>query len=112
MYRLTFSMLVLLLSLAVAAVRAAESDAEQAGANTWPATMGAVRPGATDEITDHDLASLDTKLPALDLAGSRVSDGGLAHLERSIQLRELIPDGTHITDAGLEHVKGLLQLRI
>src|SRR5258706_3261845 len=47
----------------------------------------------------------------LNLAGTGVTDAGLAHIAGLKNLRRLNLENTGITDAGLAHLKGLAELR-
>ena len=65
------------------------------------------------ELADADLNTLEglTHLSSLNLVNcSRITDAGLAHLERLTLLKFLSIAGTHITDAGLVHLRGLTRL--
>ncbi len=48
--------------------------------------------------------------PALNLAGTEITDAGVEHLKGLTNLRTLKLNGTEITDAGLVHLKGLTSL--
>jgi hypothetical protein len=65
------------------------------------------------KITDGGLVHLQglTQLQQLYLHGTQVTDAGLAHLEGLTQLKELRLDGTQVTDAGLVHLRRLTQLQ-
>ena len=68
---------------------------------------------AADKTTDAELALLTpvaTQVYALNLAGSKVTDGGLPQLAPLANLRRLHLEKTGVTDAGLAHVKGLANL--
>ncbi|MDB6140826.1 MAG: hypothetical protein JWO94_3898, partial [Verrucomicrobiaceae bacterium] len=56
------------------------------------------------------LAPVADKLTALDLARTKVTDGGLKALESMKNLAELHLESTAITDAGLDHLTGLASL--
>jgi uncharacterized membrane protein/mono/diheme cytochrome c family protein len=56
------------------------------------------------------LAPLSSNFRWLDLAGTRVSDAGLAQLEGMPNLVRLHLERTPITDVGLTHLKGLAEL--
>ena len=51
-----------------------------------------------------------TELNNLGLAGTRVTDAGLAHLRGLTELTSSTSNGTQVTDAGLVHLKGLAYL--
>ena len=65
-------------------------------------------------IKDADLKTLP--LPAtttyLNLSYTKVTDAGLAHLQRFPDLEELHVAGTEVSDAGLEHLMKLDKLRL
>ncbi len=68
------------------------------------------------KITDTGLAQLlkDKGLPrlrGLTLAGTQVTDAGLAHLEVLTNLQDLYLSDTQITDTGLAHLTALTRLR-
>jgi mono/diheme cytochrome c family protein len=66
-----------------------------------------------DKTTDAQLALLAPvaqQVYALNLAGSKVTDAGLAQLAPLTNLRSLHLEKTAITDAGLVHLKGLTNL--
>ncbi|OYW70856.1 MAG: hypothetical protein B7Z37_29440 [Verrucomicrobia bacterium 12-59-8] len=56
------------------------------------------------------LVPIADKIASLDIARSKVTDGGLKALAGMKHLMELHLEGTGITDAGLDHLKGLAEL--
>lgn len=56
------------------------------------------------------LVPIADKIASLDLARSKVTDGGLKALAAMKNLKELHLEGTAIGDAGLDHLKGLAEL--
>lgn len=63
-----------------------------------------------DKITDAELANLaalSDQVFALNLAGTKVTDAGLASLAKLPNLRILHLEKTAVSDAGLAHLKGL-----
>ncbi|MFC5455903.1 leucine-rich repeat domain-containing protein [Prosthecobacter fluviatilis] len=56
------------------------------------------------------LLPIADKIASLDIARSKVTDGGLKALAGMKNLKELHLEGTAITDAGLDHLKGLTEL--
>jgi signal transduction histidine kinase len=67
------------------------------------------------EVTDRDLGYLVEALDNLrflSLAGTRVTDAGLAHVKRLKGLQELHLDGTAISDAGLALLADLQGIQI
>ncbi|HEY1051561.1 MAG TPA: c-type cytochrome domain-containing protein, partial [Prosthecobacter sp.] len=65
------------------------------------------------EFTDAGLdalAPVADKIASLDLARTKVTDGGLAKLAAMKGLKELHLENTAIGDAGLDHLKGLSEL--
>ncbi|MDZ4404920.1 c-type cytochrome domain-containing protein [Prosthecobacter sp.] len=56
------------------------------------------------------LAPIADKIASLDIARSKVTDGGLKALAAMKNLKELHLEGTGIGDAGLDHLKGLAEL--
>jgi hypothetical protein len=74
--------------------------------------QSAARQGGT-RITDGGLAHLEElrRLKTLYLVGTEVTDMGLQHLEHLNELEWLNLSHTRVTDAGLEHLKGLIRLR-
>ena len=64
-------------------------------------------PQNNDELADYKLLA---KIEKLDLRKSRITNAGLAYLEKSTNLKELWLDGCVITDAGLAHIKALKNL--
>ncbi len=56
------------------------------------------------------LAPIADKIASLDIARSKVTDGGLKALAAMKNLKELHLEGTGIGDAGLDHLKGLTEL--
>lgn len=56
------------------------------------------------------LAPMADKIVSLDLARTKVTDGGLKAVAAFKNLTELHLEGTGITDAGLDHLKGLAAL--
>ena len=68
---------------------------------------------ASDKTTDAELgllAPVAQQVYALNLAGSKVTDAGLAQLAPLTNLRRLHLEKTGVTDAGLAHLKGLANL--
>jgi mono/diheme cytochrome c family protein len=66
-----------------------------------------------DKITDAELpllTPLAQQIYSLNLAGTKVTDAGLAPLAGLTNLRRLHLEKTGITDAGLVHLKGLANL--
>jgi len=66
-----------------------------------------------DKITDAEvalLAPLAQQVYCLNLAGTKVTDAGLAPLANLTNLRRLHLEKTAVTDAGLVHLKGLANL--
>jgi hypothetical protein len=69
---------------------------------------------AGTRLTDADLlrildpADPHNKVNALDLAGTRVTDVGLAHLNRFVTLRTLNLTATSVTDAGVDELQNAL----
>jgi Leucine-rich repeat (LRR) protein len=53
----------------------------------------------------------DKAVILVDLNGTTVTDAGLEHLKRLIQLQRLSLAFTKVTDAGLKHLNGLTQLQ-
>ncbi|MFA6242357.1 MAG: DUF1553 domain-containing protein, partial [Candidatus Hydrogenedentales bacterium] len=69
---------------------------------------------AGEAIGDEQLAALDSvkdQVTWLNLAGTKVSDAGLAKLASLQNLTSIHLEKTAITDAGLEHLKGLQHLQ-
>ncbi len=67
-----------------------------------------------DSVTDADLALLEPLGPtlvSLNLAGTSITDEGIAQLARFARLERLHLERTATTDAGVEHLAGLAQLR-
>ena len=66
------------------------------------------------ERTDDDLRQLTglTRLEALDLRATPVTDVGLVYLSELTCIKELKLGVTRVTDAGLENLKGLTNLRV
>lgn len=56
------------------------------------------------------LAPIADKIASLDIARSKVTDGGLKAIAGMKNLKELHLEGTSIGDAGLDHLKGLAEL--
>ncbi len=56
------------------------------------------------------LAPIADKIASLDIARSKVTDGGLKAIAGMKNLKELHLEGTAIGDAGLDHLKGLAEL--
>jgi len=56
------------------------------------------------------LAPIADKIASLDIARSKVTDGGLKAVAAMKNLKELHLEGTAIGDAGLDHLKGLAEL--
>ena len=56
------------------------------------------------------LAPMADKIISLDLARTKVTDGGLKAIAAFKNLTELHLEGTGITDAGLDQLKGLTAL--
>ena len=52
-----------------------------------------------------------THLWSLNLAGTRVGDSGLRHLEGLAELQHLDLSGTGVTDRSLDHLKGMANLQ-
>ena len=68
---------------------------------------------AADKTTDTEiglLAPVAQQVWDLNLAGSKVTDAGLAPVAQLTNLRRLRLEKTAVTDAGLEHLKGLANL--
>ena len=66
-----------------------------------------------DKITDNELSNLGglaDQIFALNLAGTKVTDAGLAALTKLPNLRMLHLEKTAVGDAGLAHLKGLNSL--
>ncbi len=96
---------------AIAAVQKAGALAMPIAQNTNFLDIGFQMGG--DKITDAQLASLAPIAPQvfwLNLAGTRITDNGLAALEPLRNLRKLHLERTPITDSGLAHLKGLTNL--
>jgi mono/diheme cytochrome c family protein len=69
--------------------------------------------GGADKVTDAELANLaplSAQVYALNLAGTKVTDSGLAALAKLPNLRILHLEKTGVGDAGLAHVKSLATL--
>lgn len=69
---------------------------------------------AGDKIADPQVASLVPLAPQvfwLNLAGTKITDNGLAVVELLQNLRKLHLEKTQITDTGISHLKGLTNLR-
>jgi len=67
-----------------------------------------------DSVTDADLALLEPigpTLVSLNLAGTSITDEGVAQLGMFVRLERLHLERTATTDAGVEHLAGLAQLR-
>jgi YHS domain-containing protein len=102
----------------VAAADAAALDKlRQAGARALPLAQGVnlldVGFSSGGEVADAQLAMLTPVAPQvyeLNLAGSKVTDAGLATLAQLPNLRRLHLEKTAVTDAGLAHLKGLANL--
>ena len=56
------------------------------------------------------LVPIADKVVSLDIARSKVTDGGLKAIAGMTHLKELHLEGTAISDAGLDHLKGLAEL--
>jgi hypothetical protein len=69
---------------------------------------------AGTQVTDAGLAHLHslTGLQALSLMGTQATDSGLAHLQGLTGLRQLWLRDTQVTDAGLIHLHGLTALHV
>ncbi len=68
--------------------------------------------GATDaELKELKQQNRLATLRVLNLAGTFITDGGLAELSDLKGLQELNLNGSKITDAGLRHLGGLTELR-
>ena len=102
----------------VAAADAAALDKlRQAGARALPLAQGVnlldVGFNTSADTADGQLALLAPiaqQVYELNLAGSKVTDAGLANLAALTNLRRLHLEKTAVTDAGLAHVKGLANL--
>ncbi len=68
---------------------------------------------AGGEITDQGLFHIErlVDLRFLDLSSTQISDSGLSHLARMKELEGLNLSDTGITDAGLSQLKGLTKLK-
>ena len=68
---------------------------------------------AGSNVTDEGLAHVEglTQLQHLELASTKVTDVGLGHLKGLTQLLSLNLQFTKVSDAGLEHLKGLTNLK-
>lgn len=82
----------------------------------WPRVQAGQKLDLLDmEITDRDLAylveALDN-LKFLSLAGTRITDAGLAHVKSLQGLQELHLDRTAITNDGLAMINGLQNLEV
>ena len=62
--------------------------------------------------TDHAISCIRhmTGLEGLDVAGTHVTDSGLAHIASLAQLRALLLEGNPVTDVGLVHLAALTKL--
>jgi hypothetical protein len=100
------------------AVEAAMQKVNATGASLMPiaADAKAFRFTALNVAKEFNDAGLDAltpiadKIASLDLARTKVTDGGLAKLAAMKGLKELHLEGTTIGDAGLDHLKGLAEL--
>ncbi|HEY1083687.1 MAG TPA: c-type cytochrome domain-containing protein [Prosthecobacter sp.] len=128
--RTSFAGLLVLSCLATASVSAADSQAVdpavKAVADKVNAGGASLMPVAADgktwrftalnvakDFADAGLAPLAPvaeKIISVDLARTKVTDGGLAAVAAMKNLAELHLENTGITDAGLEHLKGLAAL--
>lgn len=71
-------------------------------------------PSGASAVTDETvalLAPIAQQVAELNLAGTKVTDKGLAALEKMTNLRRLHLEKTAVTDEGLAHLKGLTNLR-
>jgi hypothetical protein len=67
---------------------------------------------ADTNVTDDGLRMLEgTTIQTLYAGGTKVTDDGLVHLRKLIQLRHLHLDNTGVTDAGLKDLGALIYLR-
>ena len=89
----------------------------QSGARALPLAQGInlldVGYSSGGDVADAQLALLEPiaqQVYELNLAGSKVTDGGLANLAKLTNLRRLHLEKTAITDAGMAHLKGLANL--
>lgn len=82
----------------------------------WPRVQTGQKLDLLDmEIADRDLGYLVEALDNLrflSLAGTKITDSGLAHVKALKGLQELHLNGTKITSQGLDHLKGLEHLEI
>ena len=100
------------------AVAAAMQKVNASGASLMPIAADAktfrfTALNVAKEFGDAGLAPLvpiADKITSLDIARSKVTDGGLKALAGMKHLKELHLEGTGITDAGLDHLKGLTDL--
>ena len=88
-----------------------------AGARALPLAQGVnlldVGFNSGGDVADAQLAQISpiaTQVYELNLAGSKVTDAGLAQVASLTNLRRLHLEKTAITDAGLAHLKGLANL--
>jgi hypothetical protein len=100
------------------AIAEAVKKIEAAGGSLLPISSGSqeYRFTALNVAKDFTDAGLEPLLPiadnivSLDLARTKITDAGLAHVAKMTKLKELRLDNTGITDAGLARLKGLAQL--
>jgi YHS domain-containing protein len=100
-----------------AAVAVALDKLRQSGARALPLAQGInlldVGFSSGGDVADAQLALLApiaTQVYELNLAGSKVTDAGMASLAPLTNLRRLHLEKTAVTDAGLEKIKGLANL--
>lgn len=89
----------------------------QSGARALPLAQGInlldVGFSSGNDVADAQLALLApiaTQVYELNLAGSKVTDAGMANIAPLTNLRRLHLEKTAVTDAGLAHIKGLANL--
>jgi YHS domain-containing protein len=100
-----------------AADPAALDKLRQAGARALPLAQGVnlldVGFSSSGDVADAQLANLTpiaAQVYELNLAGSKVTDAGLAEVGKLTNLRRLHLEKTAVTDAGLANLKGLANL--
>ena len=65
------------------------------------------------KVTDAGLAHIEklSDLKHLDLSGTHITDAGLSRLHALTNLQSLYLGSTYVTDVGLKHLEGLVKLR-
>jgi Leucine-rich repeat (LRR) protein len=88
------------------------TDDAMLGQVRWPSTVTFVFLAGT-RITDSGVAGLTglTRLERLSLRDTQITDRGLQHLGALTRLRNLTLDGTDVTDAGLDDLAPLTKLQ-